>query len=62
MATQSPCNGICKLEQNTCIGCGRTIWEIMEWPDADESRRREIVKAARRRVPEPGRLERGPQT
>jgi predicted Fe-S protein YdhL (DUF1289 family) len=48
----SPCIGICTLDATrACIGCGRTIAEIAEWPRATEMRRRAIVDAARRRRP-----------
>jgi predicted Fe-S protein YdhL (DUF1289 family) len=46
----SPCTNVCRLdERQVCVGCGRTIDEIIEWPRAAESRRREIVAAAQRR-------------
>lgn len=28
----SPCIKVCKLRENTCIGCGRTLTEIKNWP------------------------------
>ena len=30
MQSNSPCIGICKLEDNICIGCNRTIEDIKE--------------------------------
>jgi hypothetical protein len=31
----SPCIGVCLIddETGTCVGCGRTIDEIINWPD-----------------------------
>ena len=44
MAT-SPCIGICRLDAVTqvCTGCGRTIAEIVTWPDLSEAERRTIM-------------------
>jgi uncharacterized protein len=40
----SPCIDICRLDaQGLCVGCRRTIDEIVEWPRASEARRREIL-------------------
>ena len=39
----SPCIRSCTLDsEDVCIGCGRTIDEIMEWANASASRKREI--------------------
>jgi acyl-CoA thioester hydrolase len=47
----SPCRNICRLDhQQVCVGCGRTIGEIAEWPAASEPRRRQIVQDAARRM------------
>jgi predicted Fe-S protein YdhL (DUF1289 family) len=54
----SPCVDICRLDaQGLCVGCRRTIDEIMEWPRATEARRREILGqlAQRTAVAVPGR-------
>jgi predicted Fe-S protein YdhL (DUF1289 family) len=41
----SPCVDICRLDaQGLCVGCRRTIDEIIEWPRASEARRREILR------------------
>jgi uncharacterized protein len=43
-AVASPCIDICRLDaQGLCVGCRRTIDEIVEWPRASEARRREIL-------------------
>ena len=47
----SPCRNICQLShEQICIGCGRTIGEITEWPGAGEPRRRQIAQDAARRM------------
>lgn len=42
---ESPCNRVCTLDERTgwCLGCWRTIEEIMEWGTASEERKREIL-------------------
>jgi uncharacterized protein len=43
-AVASPCIDICRLDaQGLCVGCRRSIDEIVEWPRASEARRREIL-------------------
>ncbi|MDO9454360.1 MAG: DUF1289 domain-containing protein [Stagnimonas sp.] len=45
----SPCQGICRLEAETCTGCGRLMGEIIEWPSASGGRKSLIcVEAAKR--------------
>lgn len=44
---KSPCVRNCSLdEQRICRGCFRHLDEIMSWPDADDSRRRDILERA----------------
>jgi uncharacterized protein len=51
-AVPSPCIDICRLDgQGLCIGCRRTIEEIMEWPRAGAARKREILHALDLREP-----------
>jgi predicted Fe-S protein YdhL (DUF1289 family) len=39
----SPCIRNCTLDdEDVCIGCGRTIDEIIEWMNASPERKREI--------------------
>jgi predicted Fe-S protein YdhL (DUF1289 family) len=41
----SPCIDICRLDtQGLCVGCRRTGGEIAEWSNANEARRREILR------------------
>lgn len=49
---KSPCVRNCSLnEQRVCRGCFRHLDEIMHWPDAAESARKEILdRAAARRA------------
>ena len=58
MIPQSPCIGICLLEDNgvdeICIGCGRTVEEIEEYPiyntPEDIAKRKEINEKALNRL------------
>jgi predicted Fe-S protein YdhL (DUF1289 family) len=54
--TKSPCIGVCEYAplqeddiERICRGCGRTAEEIEEWIRASEDRRKEIVKAGKKR-------------
>ena len=46
----SPCVKICKVENELCIGCGRTTREIAEWFKASDKRKREIIEGLQNRV------------
>lgn len=28
---ESPCISICRMEDEVCVGCGRTVEEVVEW-------------------------------
>lgn len=54
---RSPCVSICKMNPvlgnaderaagGLCVGCARTIDEIVEWGNASDDRKRAIVAAA----------------
>ena len=46
----NPCVRKCCLDtDNTCVGCGRTLPEILEWHTAGGSRQREILAFAKKR-------------
>lgn len=47
-APLSPCNLTCKLspDDSICVGCGRTVDEIVEWGRANSNRQNEIVDLA----------------
>lgn len=42
-AVESPCVGVCRMQNGLCEGCGRTLGEIAEWSMAGDDRRREIL-------------------
>jgi predicted Fe-S protein YdhL (DUF1289 family) len=46
----SPCVRRCCLDENDiCMGCFRSMAEIMRWNEADDAERREIVARCRER-------------
>ncbi|HSX70113.1 MAG TPA: DUF1289 domain-containing protein [Pseudomonas sp.] len=50
-AVESPCRRQCCLDdEDVCLGCGRTLAEILEWGRADGERRRDICQAAQQRL------------
>jgi len=39
-------------KQDICIGCGRTIEEIVHWGDAPDAEKADILKVAKKRKAE----------
>lgn len=53
---ESPCTGVCALDEDTCVGCGRTVSEIMNWQSLTEDDKERVVEAIRcgdREYPKP---------
>lgn len=46
----SPCQGICRLEGEVCVGCGRLLGEIAEWSQASAQRKTTICTDASARL------------
>ena len=50
MSVSSPCVRNCCLDkEDICIGCGRTVDEIIRWSDADNKEKSEVLEAAKNR-------------
>lgn len=50
-SVSNPCVRNCCLDdENTCLGCGRQLAEILEWHHADASRQQQIVEQAKIRI------------
>lgn len=49
-AVASPCRNICRVKRDLCVGCGRTLGEIADWPTAPDNERRLIVARAAARI------------
>ena len=45
----SPCRNVCKIEDNICIGCFRTLDEISSWIKLSDEKRAKIMKSLKKR-------------
>ncbi len=43
-AVSSPCIGVCRLDNDVCVGCGRTTAQITQWSQFTEAERRQIMR------------------
>jgi len=51
MTIASPCVRNCCLDkQDVCIGCGRTLDEIVLWGDAEDKQRLQILLVSKKRM------------
>lgn len=51
MAISSPCVRNCCLdEQDTCLGCGRSIEEIIRWGNASDKEKLQILMVSKKRL------------
>ena len=47
---QSPCVSNCCLDDDdVCLGCFRTLDDILRWSKTNDSQKTEIIKSAKRR-------------
>lgn len=47
----SPCRRQCCLDaRDICLGCGRSLQDILDWNAADAGRRRQICREAEQRL------------
>ncbi len=44
----SPCVSICEVQDNLCIGCGRTVDEIASWTTMTREQRQEVLERIER--------------
>ncbi|RCV88097.1 DUF1289 domain-containing protein [Vreelandella rituensis] len=47
---ESPCISVCKLSEDLCIGCGRTLEEIRRWKTMQHLEKSLTVKRAEQRL------------
>lgn len=40
---ESPCISICRYEDEVCVGCGRTVEEVVEWYNMSDNQKQEIL-------------------
>lgn len=43
----SPCTNVCVLDDDICVGCGRTVDEIMGWQSMSATEQERVVEAIR---------------
>jgi predicted Fe-S protein YdhL (DUF1289 family) len=57
---ESPCIRNCCLDEaNVCMGCGRTLEEIVRWSQAPDAEKTEILRSSRARRARRGLKETG---
>jgi len=50
MPIASPCVRNCCLDNNdVCLGCGRTVQEVMDWSEVDDKQKLQILLTAKQR-------------
>ena len=39
---ESPCINVCKIENDVCVGCGRTLEEIAHWSEMTDTEKEQV--------------------
>jgi predicted Fe-S protein YdhL (DUF1289 family) len=42
VVVESPCINVCKIENDVCIGCGRTLEEIAHWSEMTDEEKEQV--------------------
>ena len=45
----SPCKNICKLENNICVGCGRSKRDIKNWSNYNDETKFQIIQKIKKK-------------
>ena len=40
---ESPCISICRYEDEVCVGCGRTVDEVVNWYDMTDNEKQAVL-------------------
>lgn len=40
---ESPCISICRMENDVCVGCGRTVEEVVEWYNMTDKQKQAVL-------------------
>ena len=40
---ESPCISVCRMENEVCVGCGRTVDEIVSWYDMNDDEKQAVL-------------------
>ena len=40
---ESPCISVCRYDNEVCVGCGRTVDEVVGWYDMTDEQKQQII-------------------
>ena len=40
---ESPCISVCRMENEVCVGCGRTLEEVVEWYNFSNKQKQAVL-------------------
>ena len=40
---ESPCISVCRYENEVCVGCGRTVEEVVNWYDMSDKEKQAVL-------------------
>jgi len=40
---ESPCISVCRYENEVCVGCGRTVEEVVEWYNMSDKQKQSVL-------------------
>ena len=40
---ESPCKSVCRYENEVCVGCGRTVDEVVGWYDMTDNEKQAVL-------------------
>ena len=40
---ESPCISVCRMENEVCVGCGRTVDEVVNWYDMTDDEKQAVL-------------------
>ena len=40
---ESPCISVCRMENEVCVGCGRTVDEVVGWYDMNDDEKQAVL-------------------
>ena len=40
---ESPCMSICRYDTEVCVGCGRTVDEVVNWYDMTDDKKQAVL-------------------
>ena len=40
---ESPCISVCRMENEVCVGCGRTLEEVVEWYNFTDEQKQAVL-------------------